>query len=177
MATSAAYILLQDRGWKYSFDGVMSVAHSLSLKVQTDADSFQGTEYINNARNEPDVVTLSVVASDVNAQIENWSVQMLRSLTAIKENRMLCKVITSLRSYENMLLTDISILQDETCPCGWVGTLTFMKTESTETVQAGTDDNASTASNMGYAANVSSGRGGSVFLTILREAGIKSSTT
>ncbi len=172
MATSTAYILLRDRGWKYTFDGVTSIAHSLTLKVEKDSDSSLGSDYINNARNEPDIVTLSVVASDVNSQLEDWSGQMIRSLAAIKENRILCQVVTSLRSYDNMLLTEMSILQDETCPCGWMGTLTFTKAEATGTAAAKTDDNASTPANSGNTAGHTAVKKGSTFQTILREAGI-----
>ncbi len=172
MTTSTAYIILQDRGWKYTFDGVTSIAHSLSLKVQTDADTSQDTEYINNARNEPDVVTLSVIASDVNATVENWSAQLFRSLAAIKENRLLCQVVTPLRSYENMLLTDLSVLQDETCTNGWMGTLTFMKMQIEEGAQSETDSNSSTFVNGGYSTGKISDVKESTFLIILKEAGI-----
>ncbi len=176
MPASTAYILVRDRGWKYTFDGVISIAYAMSMNVQKETDSSLGTDYINSARNEPDVVTLSVAASDVNSGVENWSAQMLESLAAIKEKRALCRVVTSLRSYDSMLLTDISVLQDETCPCGWVGTLTFTRAE----VPAGerkTDDNASTPVNSGYAAGVKTVSGGSTFQTILREAGIKPAQT
>ncbi len=172
MGTSTAYILLRDRGYKYTFDGVTSISHTLTLKVEKDSDAALGSDYINNARNEPDVITLSVVASDVNCPVEDWSGQVLRSLAAIKENRILCQVVTSLRSYENMLLTELSVLQDETCLYGWMGTLTFTKAEATGTTAAKTDDNASTPANSGNTAGQTAVKKGSTFQTILREAGI-----
>ncbi len=181
MGTSTAYLLIRDRGWKYTFDGVTSIAHTMTLKVETDSDSSLGSDYINNARNEPDVVTLSVVTSDVNAGVENWSAQLLRALAAVKENRLLCQVVTSLRTYDAMLLTEFSALQDETCPGGWMGTLTFTKVQPTSaaTQEIKTENNASTPVNSGYAAAGGGGGGGksgysgSTFQTILREAGIK----
>ncbi len=172
MGTSTAYILLRDWGYKYTFDGVISISHSLTLKVEKDSDAALGSEYINNARNEPDIVTLSVVASDVNSKLEDWSGQVLRSLADIKEKRILCQVVTSLRSYENMLLTELSVLQDETCPYGWMGTLTFTKAEAAGAPAEKTDDNASTPSNTGITRENAAAEKGSTFQTILREAGI-----
>ncbi len=175
--TSTAYIILKDRGWKYTFDGVVSIAHSLVLKVSKDSESSSSTDYVNNARNEPDVVTLSVVASDANASIDHWSSQFMRSLAAIKEGRILCQVITSIRAYDDMLLSDISVLQDETCPYGWTGVLTFTHVDIISATTK-TEDNSSTAVSSGNSAASSvsgSSRGGSTFLTILREAGIRTS--
>ena len=88
MATSTAYILVKQLGYKYSFDGVTSISHAMSLKISTDSDSWDGSDYVNNARNEPDVVTLSVVASDASTPVLGWSRQMLTSLAQIKEYRM-----------------------------------------------------------------------------------------
>ena len=138
--TSTAYIKVKETGKKYHFDGVVSIAHALTLKVSTDADSSSGVDYVNNARNEPDVVTLAVVASDVNSAGQN----QLRELAEIKEKRMLCKVVTNLRSYKHMLLTDLSVLQDETCPCGWSGTVTFTQTNLEAGAGGKPNDNSST---------------------------------
>ena len=180
MATSTAYILLKSAGWKYSFDGVLSISHSLSLKVAVNSDASSGTDYVNNARNQPDVVTLSVVASDTNTAVPNWSASILQALAAVKEQRDLCQVVTSLRTYDNMLLTDISVLQDDTCPFGWSGTLTFTHTDP-PSEEARTDDGASTPSGTGNTGTItvtgsgsgSGGQAGSTFLVILQEAGIR----
>ena len=173
MATSTAYIIVKALGWRYSFDGVTSVSHALSLKVSTDSDSSEGTDYVNNARNEPDVVTLSVTASDTNVPVVGWSRQTLTSLCQIKELRLLCQVVTNLRSYDNMLLTDLSVLQDETCPDGWTGTLTFTHTDPPATAVK-TENNSSTPSSSGASSAKSAGsQDGSVLLTILRDAGIR----
>ncbi len=143
--TSTAYIKVKSTGKKYTFDGVVSIAHALTLKVSTDSDSSTGSDYVNNARNEPDVVTLAVVASDVNSASQN----QLRDLAEIKEQRLLCKVVPHLRTYKNMLLTDLSILQDETCPCGWSGTLTFTQTNPEATFGERPNDNSSTPASTG----------------------------
>ncbi len=143
--TSTAYIKVKSTGKKYTFDGVVSIAHALTVKVSTDSDSSTGSDYVNNARNEPDVVTLAVVASDVNSASQN----RLRDLAEIKEQRLLCKVVTNLRTYKNMLLTDLSVLQDETCPCGWSGTLTFTQTNPEATPAGKPNDNSSTPASTG----------------------------
>ncbi len=146
--TSTAYIKVKSTGKKYVFDGVVSIAHALTLKVSTDSDSSTGSDYVNNARNEPDVVTLAVVASDVNSASQH----QLRDLAEIKEQRLLCRVVTNLRTYKNMLLTDLSILQDETCPCGWSGTLTFTQTNPEATPAGKPNDNSSTPTSTGNTA-------------------------
>ena len=75
MATSTAYVLVKQYGYRYSFDGVTSISHVLSLRIATDSESEDMTDYVNNARNEPDVVTLSVTASDANVPVVGWSRQ------------------------------------------------------------------------------------------------------
>lgn len=175
--TSTAYILVNLLGYRYSFDGVTSISHSMSLKVATDSDTSGWADVINNARNEPDVVTLSVVASDTHVPVAGWASQTLRSLCQIKENRLLCTVVTSMRSYSDMLLTAISVLQDENAQESWSGTLTFTHFEpaavDSGTASAGDSVQSSTAYSSGTASTSSAGsKDGSVLQTILREAGI-----
>ena len=172
IATSTAYVLVKNAGYRYSFDGVTAISHALSLKVATDSESSDGSDYVNNARNEPDVITLSIVASDTNVAVSGWSRQTLTTLAQIKEYRLLCQVVTSLRSYDNMLLTALSVQQDDTCPDGWIGTLTFTQTESSAS-QAKSEDYSSSPTSTGSSAAQSVGtQDGSVLQTILREAGI-----
>lgn len=175
MATSTAYILLKNLGFRYSFDGVTSIAHALNLKLATDSDSEEDGDYINHAKNEPDVLTLSVVASDANAAVIGWSRQTLASLCQIKEKRFLCKVVTSLRTYDDMLLTALAVQQDDTCPDGWTGTLTFTCAGRPQAAAAAAPESYSSAPvSSGSSAAKSVGKqGGSVLQTILREAGIR----
>ncbi len=172
MATSTAYVLLKDAGYKYTFDGVTSISHALTLKVSTEPDGDENADYVNHAKNEPDVLTLSVVASDAHVPVIGWSRQVLTSLCQIKEHRLLCKVFTSLRVYDNMLLTSLSVQQDDSCPDGWTGTLTF--THVNPPAAAYTDGYSSSPVSTGASAAKSLGRqDGSVMTTILREAGIR----
>ena len=151
---STAYLLVQDTKEKFSFDGVVSITHALTVKVSTDSDSSTGTDYVNNARNEPDTVTLSVISTDVNST-EKDERATLQALAQIKEKRRKCRLVTNLRTYKNMLLTEISAVQDESCPCGWRGTLTL--TEVNRTEAGTTQDNSSTPTSTG---NTASGGGG-----------------
>ncbi len=174
MSTSTAYILIKSLGYKYSFDGVVSVSHTLSLRLATDGDSAEGADYVNNARNEPDTVTLSVVASDANVPVVGWSRQMMSSLAEIKRKRLMCQVVTPLRTYSNMLLTSLSVQQDENCPDGWTGTLTFTQAEKPAAAFTTKNDYSSAPSSGGSAKAKSVGKQcGSVLQTILREAGIR----
>jgi len=165
--------LVKSLGYRYSFDGVTSISHSLSLKLKTDSDTSSWSDVINNAKNEPDVVTLSVVASDNHVPVAGWAQQTLRSLASIKENRYLCTVVTSMRTYTDMLLTGIMVLQDENCPEGWTGTLTFTHGNASN-VSAKTEDQSSTPVSTGTSSVKKVGKqGGSVLQTILTEAGIQ----
>ena len=164
-------MIVKSLGYRYSFDGVTSISHSLSLKVNTDSDSSGAADVINNARNEPDVVTLSVVASDNHVPVSGWARQTMRSLAGIKEGRYLCTVVTSMRTYEDMLLTGIMVLQDETCPEGWTGTLTCTHLNSAGAGHV--NDQSSTPVVSGSSAVRKVGaQSGSVLQTILKEAGI-----
>ena len=151
MSTSTAYILVKKVGYRYTFDGVTAISHALSLKLSTDSDGDLSSDYVNHARNEPDTVTLSVVASDAHVPVIGWSRQMMTSLCQIKELRLLCQVVTPLRAYDNMLLTALTVQQDETCPDGWTGTLTFTQADP-PAASGNPQDNSSTPTSSGNTA-------------------------
>ena len=179
MSVSTAYIILQEQGYQYHFDGVTAVSAALSLKVTADGDSSSpDSDFSVTARNEPDTVTLSVIASDTGSSVSGWAKQTLRTLAQIKEKLLLCKVVTPFRTYPNMLLTSISVRQDDTVQDGWAGDLTFTGT-SVSAGAAKSSDNASTPVSSGTvsarkvpAESVGSPSSGSVLRTILKEAGI-----
>ena len=54
----------QENGKIYLFDGVTKIQHALSMKIEEEPEKHKD-EYVNNARNEPDKLTLDVVMSDV----------------------------------------------------------------------------------------------------------------
>ena len=150
MSSTVAYLVLQDTGEKIAFDGILSVTHALSLKTASSSDTSDGYDYVNNARNLPDVVTLEVLASDIGASAEYWSAQLMRTLAAVKEQRRLLQLLTHLKSYDNMLLTDFTVVQDETNAFGWSGSMTFTRAEErAATAASATDDRSSTPSYTG----------------------------
>ena len=150
---SLAYIYNPAKQQTITFDGITEISHALSLKVETDADNAAGTDYINNAKHEPDRVSLNVVMSGCHDPSANSNrvVNILSDLVALKESRTLCQVITDLRTYLNMLLTDITVTRDETNPSGWSGVLAFQEVTATASTAAPTkmNNNTSTTSNKG----------------------------
>lgn len=155
---SSAYIRVKAYDYRYWFTGVTSVKHSFSLQVASTYDASRETGFVNGAKNQPNKVTLSVVETDTGQS--GRSAGMIRALESVKQSRALCQVYTAARSYDNMLLTDISATQDETNPTGWTGTLTFTQAQYVtwnpdyHAPAAGTDtnSNSSTVTNTGSAA-------------------------
>ena len=155
---SLAYIFDPARQRTIFFDGVTEISHSLSLKVETDADNAKGADYINNARHEPDHVTLSVIMSESRDTYlgSNRVRDTLSDLITLKESRSLCQVITDLRTYTGMLLTDITVTRDDTTPSGWSGSLAFQEATASTVETAATtkpNNNTSTSSNKGTTAS------------------------
>ena len=143
---STACILAKDSNYRYRFSGVTKIQHSFTAKVATSADSSSGSDYMNGARNEPNKVVLSVIESDT-ASAKLNATRMVEALEAIKRNRTLCTVVTPLMTYQNMLLTGLSVTEDESSQSGWSGTLTF--TESVYLSSGRTDDRSSRPTNTG----------------------------
>ena len=121
---ASAYVMTKVLNTVYTvyFSGVISIEHSLSLNLQKD--SAQGGDIINGARNKPNQLTLSVIETDTE-HWQGWSSDVLKALETMKRCRYLCTVVTSLASYSNMLLTEITVTQDEENQCGWSGDLVF----------------------------------------------------
>lgn len=155
---SLAYVYDPTRQKTISFDGITEISHSLSLKVETDADNAKDADYINNARHEPDHVTLSVIMSESRDTSlgSNRVRDTLSDLITLKESRSFCQVITDLRTYTGMLLTDITVTRDDTTPSGWSGTLSFQEATATTAAtntSTKTSNNTSTSSNKGTTAS------------------------
>lgn len=153
MPTSSAYITVKEHNQTYHFTGVISVSHSLSLKVFETTDTTELGSYVNGAKNQPDKVTLSVIETDAAHSAAGWAARMLDVLSAVKRDRLLCRVVTPHHTYDDMLLSAVSVTQDEEHPDGWSGEITF--TEYIPVVALAdtkTDNNSSTAKNTGSAA-------------------------
>ena len=156
-------------GYRYTFTGVLSVKHEYSLKLRTDSSSADGEDYINGARNQPDRVILTVVESDV-GHASGWADRMLQAMEAIKRNRILCTVATSALVYSGMLLSGLSVTQDDRRQDGWQGTLTFVQHKTDAKVRK-THDNSSSVKHTGSAGQAQSVTGNAL-RQMLQRAGV-----
>ncbi len=153
MPTSSAYITVKPYNQTCHFTGVISVTHSLSLKVFETSDTTELGSYVNGAKNQPDKVTLSVIETDAAHPAAGCAARMLDLLSAVKRDRLLCRVVTPHHTYDDMLLTSVSVTQDEEHPDGWAGELAFTEyIPIVETEETKAEDNSSTARNTGSAA-------------------------
>lgn len=150
-AASTAYVTFTagSNTYTYHFTGVISIEHNMALNL--DNTSSQGTDIVNGARNLANQVTLNVVETDVEHG-SGWAASMLTAMAALKKNRYLCRVVTSMVTYEDMLLTEINATQDEENQYGWSGSLAFMECipvteENAQTVKA--NNNSSVRTNTG----------------------------
>ena len=109
---STAYVTCSVGGktYTYHFTGVTAIEHNLALNLNNEAS--EGTDIVNGARNLANQVTLSVVETDTE-QTVGWAARMLEAMTVLKKKRVLCKVVTSMATYDRMLLTEINATQDE----------------------------------------------------------------
>ena len=124
MPQSTAYIIASGIDYTYRFCGVTEIEYNFALNI--DADTSQGGDIINGARRLPNQIRLSVVETDVASQ-PGWAASMLAALDSIRRNRVLCRVVTSMGSWENMLLSEITATQDEANQYGWAGDIVFMQ--------------------------------------------------
>ena len=172
-STSTAYISCVSGGttYTYHFTGVTSIEHNLALNLNNA--SAQGTDIVNGARNLANQVTLGVIETDTE-HAPGWAASMLSAMAVIKKRRLLCRVVTSLMTYEDMLLTEITATQDEENQDGWSGTLAFMEyipVSGENAAEAKANDNSSVRKNTGSTGTKKVT--GSVFLTLLERAGVK----
>ena len=170
---STAYVACAADGKNYAwhFTGVTAIEHSLTLDLNREAS--QGTEPVNSARNLPDRVTLSVIETDT-AHSPGWSARMLEAMASLKRNRIPCRVVTSLGTYENMLLTEITATQDEENQEGWSGELVFLEYLPASAGNDGevkTNTNSSVRENTGTAGNLKKVTG-TALTQMLQRAGV-----
>ena len=167
--TSSVQVRLPSYGYTYTFTGVLSIKHEYSLKLQTDSDSAAGSDYINGARNQANKITLSVIESDV-GHPAGWSSRILQAMESIKRTRTLCEVVTSALTYTGMLLSGLSVTEDEKNQYGWQGTLTFAQYKPTAAVKK-TNDNSSAVTHTGSSGQAQAVTG-DVLKQMLQRAGI-----
>lgn len=144
----------QSDGSIYLFDGVTKIQHSSSLDLQEEPDSKKKSEYVNNAKNQPDKVSLDVMMSDVytgggaivnkaggmssdqNKAYKKTSGSLIQSgrtrsesayytLHWLKEQRRKLTVVTPQYVHIDMILSSMTVNQDDSCPYGWQGQIEF----------------------------------------------------
>ena len=167
--TSSAYVTCTNGGKTstWHFTGVVSVEHNLALNLSNTES--EGADIINGARNLPNQVTLNVLELDTEHSA-GWSAAMLSVMSSLKRSRLLCTVVTSMATYERMLLTEVVATQDEETQEGWSGSLTFMEyvpvsAEHAEEVKA--NSNSSVRTNTGTAGTKKISKG--VLADLLRQ--------
>ena len=124
MPKSTAYFTAEGINYTYRFCGVTEIEYNFALNI--DADTSRGGDIINGARRLPNQIRLSVVETDVQAS-PGWSAAMLSALDSIRRNRVLCTVVTTMGTWYNMLLSEITATQDEKNQYGWAGDIVFMQ--------------------------------------------------
>ena len=126
MSASSAYVtcIVAGKTYTYHFTGVTAIEHNLALNLNNKAS--QGTDIVNGARNLASQVTLSVIETDAEHPA-GWAARMLEAMAAMKKQRVLCRVVTSMAAYDNMLLTEITATQDAENQYGWSGSLVFVE--------------------------------------------------
>lgn len=142
-----------DSGKELRFSGVTQLRHGFTAKVNVDGES-GAADVVNGARNQPNKLTLSVLASPV-GHPAGWPRRLLECLERLKRNRTLVSVETSVFLYPRMLLSDLTVIQDDQSGDGWTGTLIL-----TEYAASGSSA-ASSGTSSGSASAASRSGGGS----------------
>ena len=164
-AQSSTWLRLIATGPEIHFSAVTQLRHSLSLKVATDTDSKEATDYLNGARKQPAKLTLSLMETDA-GHPKGWAARIAQNLEACRASRALLQVFTPIRTYNNMLLSDLVILQEEGSPDSWTGTATFTEADEAIAATAKVNDNSSAVTDTGatptktVSSGTSSGSGG-----------------
>ena len=144
----------QDTGKMYVFDGVVKIQHQISMKMEEEPSKHKD-QYVNNARNEPDKLTLEIVMSDVYdgggeiansvemdaTQFDAYNASKSRISTAgetrssnayatlkeLKESRRKLSIVTPQYVYTEMLIASLVVNQEEASPYGWQGQIVFQR--------------------------------------------------
>lgn len=173
------YVFDTDLNKTYVFDGVVKMSHDLTLKMEEEPDEKKAANFTNNARNEPNKVTIEVIMSDVYTtrndltnRNEVRSKSAMEVLAELKQSRRKVQVVTTLLTYNNMLLAGISVTQDDsTTHHGWQGQLTFAECyESAKTAASG---GSTAATSTTKDSGITNGRTPSVWVSWVGENAIK----
>ena len=161
---SSTYLYNPSTAQVFTFSGVTSLRHNLSLKLSTETDPTAASDLITAAKNEPTKLTLSISESDTSSD----PAALFSSLITLKESRTLLQLITPLRTWSNLLLSDLTITRDDKTPFGFTGTLNLQETAAptippttggttssgSTTITGPTANNTSNASHQGISAPI-----------------------
>jgi hypothetical protein len=103
----------------YFFDAVIKFEHQSNLKI-TSHPVQTGSNIADHAYVEPSVLILEIGVSDamqsyINGQFSDgssWSVSAYQTLLKLQSDRLPLQIYTRLRTYKNMLVEQISALDD-----------------------------------------------------------------
>ncbi|MBR4552061.1 MAG: hypothetical protein IKO13_07205 [Oscillospiraceae bacterium] len=177
MSESSAYIVPKGYNFNYHFAGVVEIEYNFALNINADPEN--ETDVVNGARKLPSQIRLSVIETDVSHNT-GWSAGMLQAMEKLRNARTLCTVVTSMGSWSNMLLSEVTATQDEENQIGWAGDLVFMQCLSANSLTAGimeastrkTENNSATARNIGTKGPPQNISGSVVQQTISRGGGL-----
>ena len=148
--TASSYLRISSTGETISFTGITSVRLTHALQTETEIHEEDAENVINGARTLPSTITLSLIESDAE-RASGWSARVAETLERIRKSRLLCTLVTPLHSYSAVLLTEFTLIRDDTSPFGFIGTLTFTEYFAPKVIPK-ENDNASTATQSGSAA-------------------------
>ncbi len=177
MPESSAYIVPRGYDFTYHFAGVTEIEYNFALNINADPET--DTDVVNGARKLPNQIRLSVVETDVSRHA-GWSAGMLQAMEKLRNARTLCTVVTSMGSWPNMLLSEITATQDEENQFGWAGDLVFMQCLGANGLSVGnmeastrkTENNSATARNVGTKGPPQTVSGTALQQTISRGGGL-----
>lgn len=136
MPTSQELIYVKTNVGGYFFDAYLQITHTASITVtehpvETGA-SISDHSYINPAVLEMQIGMSDVATSIVSGQFEasgasSRSVAAFLVLEELMKNRVPLQVVTRLKVYQNMLITNISVPDDFLTVFGLKATVTFQE--------------------------------------------------
>lgn len=114
---------------QFVFDSVLSTEHSSTVTVTKHPVQY-GASITDHAVNEPDEVSVSVGMTDAAAGVdENHSVNAFGLLKQIMEKREPVTLVTRLKTYQNMVITSMSVPDDYTTMNALKATIIFTHVE------------------------------------------------
>lgn len=127
MAGTIKTMIVSPTFGRFVFDAVFSMDHQSNVTV-TQHPVQAGASISDHAYEEPDEVTLEIGMSDAMSGVgTNHSVNAYTTLRAIQSKREPVKLITRLKTYNNMVIASISAPDDQTTMFGLKANIYFQE--------------------------------------------------